>query len=155
MYSSLHVRSPHRNQYMAPLLLTMGPLSFGETSRFLMVLLPLKWVCIPYCPKIFFTETLCISYDNMTLVFDVIGSGLHTCSALFVSPISDIPGGPVKPFLHLVQIPFWVFALGECLPEMIHFFVEKLKIDTHRLGPMGEGINYTKLCLEVVVTVLL
>ena len=39
MYSSLQVRSPHWNQYMAPLLLTMGSLPLGETSTFLMVLL--------------------------------------------------------------------------------------------------------------------
>ena len=25
----------------------------GEISRFLMVLLPLKWVCMPYLPQIF------------------------------------------------------------------------------------------------------
>ena len=92
------------------------------------------------------TETLSIRYDNMTLSFDFIGSGLGTCSALVVSAINDLSGGPVKPFLHLVQSPFWVFALGECLPEMIHFFVEKLRIATHCFGPMGEGINYTKLC---------
>ena len=54
MHSSLQVRSQHWNQYMAPLLLTMGSLSLGETSRFFMVLLPLKWVCIPYLPQIFF-----------------------------------------------------------------------------------------------------
>ena len=30
-----------------------GVLSFGETSRFLIVLLPLKWVCMPYLPQIF------------------------------------------------------------------------------------------------------
>ena len=53
MYSSLQVRSPHWNQYMAPLLLTMGSLSLGETSRVLMVLLPLKWVCLAYLPQIF------------------------------------------------------------------------------------------------------
>ena len=53
MYSSAQVRSPHWNQYMAPLLLTMGSLSLGETSRFLMVLLPLKWVCMPHLPQIF------------------------------------------------------------------------------------------------------
>ena len=52
-YSSSQVRSLHCNQYMAPLLLTMGSLSFRETSRLLMVLLPLKWVCIPYLPQVF------------------------------------------------------------------------------------------------------
>ena len=48
IYSSSQERSLHCNQYMAPLLLTIGSLSLGETSRFLMVLLPLKWVCMPY-----------------------------------------------------------------------------------------------------------
>ena len=100
-----------------------------------------------------FAETLCIMYDYMTLGFDFIGSWLGACSALVVSPIIDLPGGPVNPFLYLVQSPFWVFTLGECLPEMIHFFVEKLRIATHCCGPMGEGINYTKFCWEVVVAV--
>ena len=48
MHSLSQERSPHWNQYMAPLLLTIGSLSLGETSRFLIVLLPLKWVCMPY-----------------------------------------------------------------------------------------------------------
>ena len=44
---------------MVQLLLTMGSLSLEETSRFLetsgflMMLLPLKWVCIPYLPQVF------------------------------------------------------------------------------------------------------
>ena len=100
-----------------------------------------------------FVETLCIRYDDMTLAFDFIGSGLAACGALVVSPINDLPGGPVKPFLHLVQSPFWVFTLDECLPDMIHFFTEKLSIAAQYFGPMGEGINYTKFCLEVVVAV--
>ena len=41
MYSSSQPRSPHWYQYMAPLWLTMGSLSLGETRRFLMVL---PWV---------------------------------------------------------------------------------------------------------------
>ena len=65
---------------------------------------------------------------------------------MVVSPINDLPGGAVKPFLHLVQSPFGVFSLGECLPEMIHFFAEKLRIATHCFGPLGEGINYIKFC---------
>ena len=39
---------------MAPLWLTIGSLSLGETKRFLMVLPPLKWVWMPYLPQIFF-----------------------------------------------------------------------------------------------------
>ena len=53
MYSSSQPRSPHWYQYMAPLWLTMGSLSLGETRRFLMVLPPLKWVWMPYLPQIF------------------------------------------------------------------------------------------------------
>ena len=82
----------------------------------------------------------------MTLGFTFIGGGLGTCSVLIVSPISNLPAGPVKPFLQLVQNPFRVFALGECLPGVIHFFAEKLRIDTDCLGPMGEGVNNTKFC---------
>ena len=142
-----------RNQYMAPLLLTIGSLSLGETMRILVVLPPLKWVCMPYLPQIFFTETLCIRYNNMTIGFNFIGGGLGTCSVLIVNSIINLPGRPVKPFLHLVQSPFRVFALGECLSEVIHFLAEKLRIVTHCLGPIGEGVNNPKFCWEVVVIV--
>ena len=61
-----------------------------------------------------FAETLCIRYNYMALVFDFIGSGLGTSGALVVSPIIDLTGGPIKPFLYLVQSPFgylhWVSA---------------------------------------------
>ena len=95
MYSSLQVRSLHWNQYMAPLLLTMGSLSLGKTSRFLMVLLPLKWVCIPYLPQIFFNafaETLGVWYYCMTLGFSFISNRLGAYSALAISPIIDLTG---------------------------------------------------------------
>ena len=36
-----------------PTLVVMGSLSLGETRRFLMVLLPLKWVCTLYLLQIF------------------------------------------------------------------------------------------------------
>ena len=88
-----------------------------------------------------FAETLCIRYDNRILGFDFIGSGLGACGAQVVIPINDLPAWPVKPFLHLVQSPLWVFTLGECLPVMIHFFVKKLRIETHCFGPRGEGIT--------------
>ena len=64
----------------------------------------------------------------MTLGFDLIGSGLSTCGALVVSSINDIPVGPIKSFLHPVQSPFRVFTLAECLPEVIHFFAEKVRL---------------------------
>ena len=53
MYSSSQPRSPHWYQYMAPLWLTIGSLSLGETRRFLMVLPHLKWVWMPCLPQIF------------------------------------------------------------------------------------------------------
>ena len=68
------------------------------------------------------TETLFIRYGYMTPGFDFIGSVLGACGALVVIPINYLPGGPVKPFLYIVQSPFWVLTLGECFPEMIHFF---------------------------------
>ena len=86
-----------------------------------------------------FAETL-----YMTLGFDFIGRGLGACGALAVSPTIAFTGMPVKPCLHLVQSPFWVFTLSECLSEMLHFFVEKIRIATNCFGPMGEGIIYTK-----------
>ena len=92
-----------------------------------------------------FTETLCVRYNYITLHFYFIGGRLGTCGALVDSPISNLSGGPIKPFLHLVQSPFGVFTLGECLPEVIHFFVE-FRIATHCLAPMGEGVNNTKFC---------
>ena len=112
MYSSSEERSPHWNQYMAPLLLTIGSLSLGETSRFLMVLLPLMQVCMSYLPQITdlldtFTETLSVGYNNETLGFNFIGSRLGTCCALVVSPIRSLTGRFVMPSLHLVQSPFW------------------------------------------------
>ena len=103
-------RSPHWNQYMAPLLLTIGSLSLGETSRFLMILLPLKWVCMPYLPQIFLIllhETLCVRYNNVILGFNFIGSRLGTCGVLVVSPIKNLPGRPVKPSLPPCLKPIW------------------------------------------------
>ena len=67
-----------------------------------------------------FTKTLCVGYDNVTLVFNFIGGRLGTCGA----PISGLSGGLVKSFLHLVQSPFGIFAFSESLPEMVLFLLE-------------------------------
>ena len=136
MYSASQVRSPHWNQYMAPLLLNMGSLSLAETSRFLMVLLPLKWVCMPYLPQIFLMllQRPCVYMKIWPLVL-TIGSRLGSCSDLVVSPINDLLGGPGKPF--------------STLTKPILGIAEKFRIATHCFGPMGEGINYTKVCWGV------
>ena len=107
---------------MAPLLLTIGSLSLGEICRFLMVLLPLKWVCMPYLPQNLFdtfTKTLCIRYNT---VFNFIGSRLGTCSALVVSLIRNLTGGLLSIFSTLSKVylgyllwisafPRWAFSL--------------------------------------------
>ena len=146
MYLSSQKRSPNWNQYMDPLLLTIGSLYLGETSRFLIVLLPLKWVCMPYLPQIFLilSQTLCVGYDNVTIGFDFIGRRLGTGSALVVSPIRSLPRRPFKSSLHLVQSLFGIFALCYCIPEVGLLFAEKLRIATNCLGPGRKGVDSTK-----------
>ena len=46
-----------------------------------------------------FTKTLCVGYDNVTLIFNFIGDRLGTCGA----PISNLSCRPVMCFLYLVQ----------------------------------------------------
>ena len=58
----------------------------------------------------------------MTLYF--IGSGLGTCGALTVSPITNLTAKFGKPFLHLVQGPIGVLTVSECLAEMLYLFLE-------------------------------
>ena len=88
-----------------------------------------------------FTKTLCVGYDNVTLVFSFIGGRLGTCGA----PISSLSDRLVKSFLHLVQSPFGIFAFGESLPEMVLFFLEQLMLVAHCRGPVGEGVDNTEL----------
>ena len=88
-----------------------------------------------------FTETLCVGYDNVTLVGSFIDGRLGTCGA----PISSLSGGLIKSFLHLVQSPFGIIAFSESLPEMVLFFLEQLRLAAHCGGPMGKGVDYTKL----------
>ena len=88
-----------------------------------------------------FTKTLCVGYDNVTLVFNFIGGRLGTCG----SPISSLSGGLVKSFLHLVQSPFGIITFSESLPEMVLFFLEQLRLAAHCGGPMGEGVDNTEL----------
>ena len=52
MYSSSHARSLTLEPVDGPLLFSMGSLSLGETRRFLIAILPLMWVCMPYLSQI-------------------------------------------------------------------------------------------------------
>ena len=64
--------------------------------------------------------------------------------ALLVPPFIDLSGRPVESFLHLVQGPLGIFALGENLPEVILFLLEQLRIAAHGGGPIEEGLDNTK-----------
>ena len=74
-----------------------------------------------------FTKTLCVGYDNVSLVLHFLVSRLGIVGA----PIINLPGRPVKSFLHLVQSPLGIFALSESLPEVILFLLEQLRIAAH------------------------
>ena len=93
-----------------------------------------------------FAKTLCVGYDNLTLVFNFIGDRLGSCGALVVGPINYLTGRPVEPFLHLFQSPFRIFAFGESIPEVVLFLLEQLRLATHCCGHMGEDVDDTKFC---------
>ena len=100
-----------------------------------------------------FTKTLCVRYDYMTLTLNFSGGSRSTVSILVVSPINGLTGWVVEPFLHFVQSPLGILAFSESLPEMFFFLFEQLRIAAHCLGPMGEGVDNTKLGREVVVAI--
>ena len=62
-----------------------------------------------------------------------------------VAPIIHLSGRPVEPFLHFVQGPFGVIAFDESFPEVLLFYLKQLRIAAHSGGPMGEGLDDTKL----------
>ena len=73
-----------------------------------------------------FTKTLCVEYDYVTLTLNFSGGSRGTIGTLVVHPINSLTGRPVEPFLHLVQSPFGILALGESFPEVFFFFFEQL-----------------------------
>ena len=87
-----------------------------------------------------FTKTLCVGYDNMTLTLHSMVGRL----GISVTPIIDLSGRPVKPFLHLVQSPFGVITVGESFPEVLLFFLKQLSITAHGGSPVGEGLDDTE-----------
>ena len=93
----------------------MQSLSLGETRKFLMVLLPVKWVLdtIPTTDLFdVFTKTLCVWYDYVALTLNFFGGSRGTVSTLVVNPITGLPGRPVEPFLHPAQSPLGTLCLG-------------------------------------------
>ena len=91
-----------------------------------------------------FTKTLCVGYDNMTLTLHSMVGRL----GIIVAPIINLSGRPVKSFLHLVQSPFRVIAVGESFPEVLLFLLKQLRITAHSGSPVGEGMDDTKFGWE-------
>ena len=91
--------------------------------------------------------------DYVALTLNFSGGSRGTIGTLVVNPINGLTGRPVEPFLHLVQSPPGIFALGESFPEVFFFLFEQLKITAHSFGPMGEGVDYTKLGREVMMAI--
>ena len=100
-----------------------------------------------------FTKTLCVRYDYVTHTLNFSGGSRGTVITLVVNPINGLTGRPVEPFLHLVQSPLVILAFGESFPEVFFFLFEQLRIATHSFGPMGEGVDNTKLGREVMVAI--
>ena len=68
-----------------------------------------------------FTKTLHVGNDYVTITLNFFSGSRGTVSTLVVNPINGLTGRPVKSFLHLVQSPFGIFALGESFPEVFLF----------------------------------
>ena len=93
-----------------------------------------------------FIYTLGIRYDNVTLGFGLSGGGLSTSGVLSVGTVTSLTGKLCKPSFYPVNGPFGVLAVIECLPEVVHFLLEKPLFAAYCFGPVGKGINYTVLC---------
>ena len=100
-----------------------------------------------------FTKTLHVRYDYMTLTLNFSGGSRDAVSTLAINPINGLTGGLLEPFCHFVQSPHGILALSESLPEMFFFLFEQLRIAAHCLGPMGEGVDNTKLGREIMVAI--
>ena len=89
----------------------------------------------------------------MTLTLNFFGGSRGTIVTLVVNPINSLTGRPVESFVHLVQSPFGIFALGESFPEWFFFLFEQVRITAHSFGPMVEGVDYTELGRELMVAI--
>ena len=68
MYSSLHFSLPHLYLYITPLFWKMESFSFEVTSKSLMVLPPLKCICIPCLLQMFLQLSLFVRHHYMSLL---------------------------------------------------------------------------------------
>ena len=63
----------------------------------------------------------------MTLGFDFTGGGLSTSGVLGIGTVVSLAGKFQEPSFHPVYGPFGVLAVSEYFPEVVHFFLEKLR----------------------------
>ena len=128
---------------MAPLWLTIGSLSLGGDQKVFdgSATFEVSLDAIS-TTDLFdtFIKTLCVGYDNMIPTLHSMVGRL----GITVAPIIDLSGGPVKPFLHLVQSPFRVVTVSESFPEVLLFFLKQLRITAHGGSPVGKGLDDTE-----------
>ena len=152
MYSSSQPRLLHWYLYMAPLWLSIGSLSLGETQKVfdgfatLEVSLDAISTTDPFDT---FTKTLCVGYDNVTLTLHSMVGRLGR----IVAPIIDLSGRPVKSFLHFVQGPFGVVAFSESFLRCCSSFWSNSGL-LHTVEALWERVWMTlNLAERVMVTV--
>ena len=100
-----------------PTFLTIMSLSLGETSRFLMMLLP-----TPADLFNAFAETLGVWYDYVTIGFYFIGNGLGAYSTLAVSPSLTSLVDLISLFSTLSKANLWYLQLVTFLRCSISFW---------------------------------
>ena len=94
IYPSLQSTLSHLCQYIIQLLPCFGSLSFSDTSIFLIILVPLKYVLMPYLPFTTLTQALPVWYEYVSLVFVVVVVdgilGLHSSPWITIMAIMTL-----------------------------------------------------------------
>ena len=91
-----------------------------------------------------FTKTLCVGYENVTLVLTLLVATWAVVVPWLLIPSIASLVDLFESFLYLVQSPFGIFALSENLPQVVLFLLEQLRLAANCFGPMGEGVGCTK-----------
>ena len=97
MYSSSQAIWLHWKLYMTSLFISFGSLSLGFISTCFMVVLPLKWTCLPYLPQ------MCLILSKIPLVY-----GMTTCPT--VDLLLGVVGGGLVPWLLLFCVWLLLFS---------------------------------------------
>ena len=79
----------------------------------------------------------------MALGFYFIVGSLSISGALGNNIITSLIGRLREPSFQPVYGPFGLLVVSECLPKIIHFFLEKLGFIVNCFGPVSKCIDYT------------